>query len=66
MMNQGSIRWIGSLQQIYQRASSRFVADFVGTTNSLKGLLIGVAGLQAGADQDLARSLTPSTQVGPL
>ena len=41
VMNVGVIEQIGSPQEIYNRPRSRFVADFVGSANLLKGRLTG-------------------------
>ncbi|MGR3497059.1 ABC transporter ATP-binding protein [Citreimonas sp.] len=44
VMNAGSIRQIGSPQDIYDRPAERFVADFIGDTNFLPGELTGQDG----------------------
>jgi iron(III) transport system ATP-binding protein len=41
VMNVGSIEQIGTPEEIYNRPLSRFVADFVGSANILKGRLTG-------------------------
>jgi ABC-type Fe3+/spermidine/putrescine transport system ATPase subunit len=41
VMNVGSIEQIGTPEEIYNRPQSRFVADFVGSANILKGRLTG-------------------------
>jgi iron(III) transport system ATP-binding protein len=41
VMNVGVIEQIGSPEQIYNRPRSRFVADFVGSANIIKGKLSG-------------------------
>lgn len=42
VMNGGKIEQIGSPQSIYQRPSSRFVADFIGAANFLEGTVARV------------------------
>jgi len=37
VMNQGRIAQVGSPQEVYERPASRFVADFMGATNFLRG-----------------------------
>ncbi|MGB8930071.1 MAG: ABC transporter ATP-binding protein [Anaeromyxobacteraceae bacterium] len=41
VMNQGHIQQIGTPRQIYERPVNQFVADFVGTTNFLDGIVVG-------------------------
>src|SRR3984893_16062349 len=41
VMNVGVIEQIGTPEQIYNRPRSRFVADFVGSANIVKGKLVG-------------------------
>jgi iron(III) transport system ATP-binding protein len=41
VMNVGVIEQIGTPEQIYNRPRSRFVADFVGSANLIKGRLTG-------------------------
>ena len=41
VMNEGRIQQVGSPRDIYERPRSRFVADFVGTTNFLDGTVLG-------------------------
>jgi iron(III) transport system ATP-binding protein len=40
VMNEGRIQQIGSPREIYERPSSQFVADFVGTTNFIEGTVL--------------------------
>jgi iron(III) transport system ATP-binding protein len=58
VMNQGRIQQIGSPRDIYERPQNQFVADFVGTTNFVDGVVIdkGMA-----ADQYVI-----DTELGPL
>ncbi|MDQ0252932.1 iron(III) transport system ATP-binding protein [Evansella vedderi] len=41
VMNNGKIEQVGSPQEIYQRPTSRFVADFIGTANFIQGKVLG-------------------------
>ncbi|MBV8392795.1 MAG: ABC transporter ATP-binding protein [Alphaproteobacteria bacterium] len=47
VMNVGSIEQIGPPEEIYNRPRSRFVADFVGSANILKGRLTGDGAFEA-------------------
>jgi iron(III) transport system ATP-binding protein len=44
VMHNGIIMQIGSPREIYERPASRFVADFIGSTNLLPGRVAGPAG----------------------
>ena len=37
MMNQGKVEQLGTPEELYERPTTRFVADFIGTTNLLRG-----------------------------
>jgi putative spermidine/putrescine transport system ATP-binding protein len=41
VMAEGKVRQIGSQRDLYERPADRFVADFVGRSNFLKGVLTG-------------------------
>ncbi len=41
VMNEGQIVQVGSPRDIYERPRTRFVADFIGTTNFLDGIVLG-------------------------
>jgi len=58
VMSEGRIRQIGPPREIYDRPRTRFVADFVGTTNFLDATVLG-RGAQAG-------SFRVRTEVGDL
>ncbi|PZF75544.1 spermidine/putrescine ABC transporter ATP-binding protein [Aestuariivirga litoralis] len=47
VMSKGKILQIGSPREIYDRPSVRFVANFIGETNFLKGNVTGVSGHHA-------------------
>jgi iron(III) transport system ATP-binding protein len=44
VMNEGRIIQIGSPRDIYERPRTKFVADFIGTTNFLDGTVLGTDG----------------------
>ena len=47
VMNVGVIEQIGTPEEIYNRPKSRFVADFVGSANLIKGKIIGPGAFEA-------------------
>jgi ABC-type Fe3+/spermidine/putrescine transport system ATPase subunit len=49
VMNQGRIEQIGSQTDIYVRPATRFVAEFIGANNSLRGTVRAVERLEDGA-----------------
>jgi len=48
VMSEGRIRQIGPPRDIYERPQSRFVADFVGTTNFIDGELLAAGRVRTG------------------
>jgi spermidine/putrescine transport system ATP-binding protein len=59
VMNKGKVLQIGRPVEIYERPSSRFVADFIGETNFLPGVIQGVnGGMATVALQDLNCEIT--------
>jgi spermidine/putrescine transport system ATP-binding protein len=56
VMDKGSILQVGTPDEIYERPSCRFVADFIGETNLLKGEVLALEG--TGARVRLAGSPT--------
>ncbi|HEX7001217.1 MAG TPA: ABC transporter ATP-binding protein [Trueperaceae bacterium] len=44
VMNEGKVLQVGRPEDVYERPTSRFVADFIGETNFLDGELVGVEG----------------------
>ena len=44
VMNGGRIEQLGTPEELYDRPRTRFVADFIGTTNLLAGTVVSVAG----------------------
>jgi iron(III) transport system ATP-binding protein len=58
VMHEGRIVQIGSPRDIYERPRTRFVADFIGTTNFLDGTVLGSDGRDG--------FMRVSTALGPL
>jgi spermidine/putrescine transport system ATP-binding protein len=44
VMHAGKVEQLGSPEELYERPATRFVADFIGTTNLLEGTVDGVDG----------------------
>lgn len=44
VMNGGKILQLGDPREIYEHPRNRFVADFIGETNMLRGVLVGIDG----------------------
>jgi iron(III) transport system ATP-binding protein len=53
VMNHGGIVQVGTAQEIYQSPMTPFVADFIGTTNFLRGSVVGRDRVRVG-DRELA------------
>jgi len=67
VMNAGHIEQIGTPDEIYESPHSRFVADFIGLSNFLRGKVLLVAGEQATVAVDGLQLVVPATaetQVG--
>jgi iron(III) transport system ATP-binding protein len=58
VMNEGKVVQIGSPSDIYERPRTKFVADFIGTTNFLDGTVLGTDGPDG--------FVRVSTALGPL
>ena len=58
-MNEGRVVQVGSPRAIYERPASRFVADFVGTTNFVVGHVVA-------HDERLPGHVRVDTEIGPL
>jgi ABC-type Fe3+/spermidine/putrescine transport system ATPase subunit len=56
VMNEGAIEQVGTPTEVYRRPASAFVADFVGTTNFLPGIVVGPDRVRFG-EVDLACEL---------
>ncbi|REE75488.1 iron(III) transport system ATP-binding protein [Rhodococcus wratislaviensis] len=57
VMEVGSVAQLGTPTDIYYRPSSRYVADFVGSANELKGTVVGFAGEYARVDTPIGSLL---------
>jgi spermidine/putrescine transport system ATP-binding protein len=44
VMHAGKVEQLGTPEELYERPTSRFVADFIGTTNLLHGEIVGANG----------------------
>ena len=44
VMHAGKVEQLGTPEELYERPATRFVADFIGTTNLLHGTVEGVDG----------------------
>jgi spermidine/putrescine transport system ATP-binding protein len=44
VMSQGEVQQLGTAEDIYERPSNRFVADFIGDTNLVEATVLAVAG----------------------
>ncbi len=44
VMNHGRVEQLGTPAQVYERPATRFVADFIGTSNLVKGTVLGESG----------------------
>ena len=47
VMNEGKIQQIGSPEDIYNEPKTAFVADFIGESNILDGIMPGMLGMAA-------------------
>jgi spermidine/putrescine transport system ATP-binding protein len=47
VMNGGHVEQLGTPEELYDRPQTRFVADFIGTTNLLTGTVVTVSGADA-------------------
>jgi len=47
VMNHGKVEQLGTPEELYERPNTRFVADFIGTTNLLSGSVESTAGGEA-------------------
>jgi iron(III) transport system ATP-binding protein len=58
VMNEGRIQQIGAPRDVYERPCNRFVADFVGSTNFVEGVVI--------AKEPIDGAHTIETAIGPI
>jgi iron(III) transport system ATP-binding protein len=68
VMNGGRIEQVGSPSEIYEKPRSRFVSEFVGSINVLRGLVTSVAGarvsLQLGEGQIVGHAAVDASLAG--
>jgi len=69
VMSLGKVRQMGTAVEIYERPTSRFVADFIGESNFLEGRVKSIKGDQAVVSiekwgEDLAGIVTSKVKVG--
>jgi iron(III) transport system ATP-binding protein len=58
VMNEGKIVQIGSPRDIYEKPQAKFVADFIGTTNFIDGIVVG--------KDDRSGHWQVNTAIGPM
>jgi spermidine/putrescine transport system ATP-binding protein len=73
VINAGLVEQLGTPREVYERPSTRFVADFIGTSNIIEGqsgqsghVVDGDVVLDFGEDQRLVVPLHGATPEGPL
>ncbi|GHJ42618.1 ABC transporter ATP-binding protein [Streptomyces sp. TS71-3] len=67
VMNEGAIEQIGSPREIYTRPATKFVAEFIGTSNFVAGVVSSVRGYEVAVDTPDGRLVcrTESGTSGP-
>ena len=63
VMSAGKIQQIGSPREIYDAPTTRFVADFIGETNFLKGTVTSANGSTADVALDVGGTISANTAV---
>jgi iron(III) transport system ATP-binding protein len=68
VMNEGRIQQIGTPREIYERPASQFVADFVGNTNFIEGVVVECGANPSGSrgEPDKARPTGIRTEIGQV
>ncbi len=61
VMHAGRIEQVGTPDEIYECPRSRFVADFIGLSNFLRGRVVEISGQEAVIDLDGRRLVVPAT-----
>jgi spermidine/putrescine transport system ATP-binding protein len=67
VMHQGRVEQLGTPEELYERPTTRFVADFIGTTNLLSGSVESMEGSTAVvrlANGDACRVVAPDLRAG--
>ena len=64
IMNEGKIHQVGTPTEIYEEPRTKFVADFIGLANFIKGVLTGVdsSGRGVVSSEDVGELMVPSSQ----
>jgi iron(III) transport system ATP-binding protein len=71
VMNAGDVVQIGAPEEIYDKPASRFVADFIGTTNFISGEVVevlsdnGMAAVRTEFNQEMLCRILDVTQAAP-
>jgi spermidine/putrescine transport system ATP-binding protein len=65
VMNRGRVAQVGTPQEIYERPSSLFVADFIGASNVFSGRVIGAAGPWCLVRLDIGRDVRVPASTAP-
>jgi spermidine/putrescine ABC transporter ATP-binding subunit len=64
IMNEGKIHQVGTPTEIYEEPRTKFVADFIGLANFIKGVLTGVdsSGRGVVSSEDVGQLMVPASQ----
>ena len=65
VMNKGCIEQVGKPREIYTRPASRFVAEFIGTSNFVKGVVAATAADEVTVDTVEGRLVSRGSSVRP-
>ncbi|GHG98784.1 ABC transporter ATP-binding protein [Streptomyces lanatus] len=65
VMNQGRIEQIGKPREIYTKPATRFVAEFIGTSNFLEGTVASVHGQEVQVDTEHGRLVAHEVDKAP-
>jgi ABC-type Fe3+/spermidine/putrescine transport system ATPase subunit len=63
VMHAGQVEQLGTPEELYERPATRFVADFIGTTNLLNGTIEGEGAVRL-TTGELARASTAGRPIG--
>ncbi|HEX3347068.1 MAG TPA: ABC transporter ATP-binding protein, partial [Acetobacteraceae bacterium] len=64
VMRAGRIEQVGTPQEIYERPTTRFVADFIGETNLLEVLRVGPGRYRLASGVEIAADASSATEAG--
>ena len=65
VMNRGTVAQVGTPQEIYERPSSLFVADFIGASNVFSGRVVGSIGPWAIVRLDIGQDVRVPASTAP-